>query len=127
MGYLANNREGLSINTEFKLGDLVVSAGAGFYYELERTNNKFSFSHNNTTGLILSRISYFSSGYGPYAQLNSYYRGVFEEVNVGNRYALDTTYWDEDINDSITGNLEFTNENPFFDKFYCSSGLTFKI
>ena len=84
-----------------------------------------SFSHN-TTGLILSRISYFSSGYGPYAQLNSYYRGVFEEVNVGNRYALDTTYWDEDINDSITGNLEFINENPFFDKFYCSSDLHLK-
>ena len=125
LGYLANNREGLSINTEFKLGDLVVSAGAGFYYELERTNNKFSFSHN-TTGLILSRISYFSSGYGPYAQLNSYYRGVFEEVNVGNRYALDTTYWDEDISDSITGDLEIINENPFFDKFYCSSDLHLK-
>ena len=70
------------MNTEFNLGDLVISAGAGFYSEIERTNTKFSYNHNST-GLILSRISYFSSGYGPYAQLNSYYRGVFEEVNVG--------------------------------------------
>ena len=84
LGYLANNREGLSINTEFKLGDLVVSAGAGFYYELEGTNNKFSFSHN-TTGLILSRISYFSSGYGPYAVKFIFTEEYLKKLNVGNR------------------------------------------
>ena len=32
LGYLANNREGLSLNTEFKLGDLFVSGGFGFLF-----------------------------------------------------------------------------------------------
>ena len=60
LGYLANNREGLSVNTEFNLGDLVISLGTGFYSEIDRVNTKFSYNHNST-GLILSRISYFSS------------------------------------------------------------------
>ena len=90
LGYLANNREGYSLNTEFKLGDLVVSLGTGFYYELERINSNFSYSHN-TTGLMLSRISYFSSGYGPYSQFNSYYRGVFENVNIQD--SIYSNYW----------------------------------
>ena len=81
LGYLANNREGFSLNTEFKIGDLSVSGGFGFYSELERINGNFSYSHK-TNGLMLSRIAYFSSGYGPYKQFNSYYRGVFENVNI---------------------------------------------
>ena len=119
LGYLANNREGLSLNTEFKLGDLFVSGGFGFYSELERINSNFSYSHN-TNGLMLSRISYFSSGYGPYKQFNSYYRGVFENVNVS-----DSIY---DINDSSyysSGYID-TNGSPLFDKFYYSSDLHLK-
>ena len=117
LGYLANNREGYSLNTEFKLGDLVVSLGTGFYYELERINSNFSYSHN-TTGLMLSRISYFSSGYGPYSQFNSYYRGVFENVNI-----QDSIY----SNDSLvaTGLID-PNGLPLFDKFYCSSDFHLK-
>lgn len=127
LGYLANNREGLSVNTEFNLGDLVISLGTGFYSEIERVNTKFSYNHNST-GLILSRISYFSSGYGPYSQFNSYYRGVFEEVNVGDVYVqiADTT--------GPFGEPVFEKQNilidsdslPIFDKFYCSSDLHLK-
>ncbi|MDG1718977.1 MAG: hypothetical protein P8H17_04035, partial [Flavobacteriales bacterium] len=119
LGYLANNREGFSLNTEFKLGDLSVSGGFGFYSELERINANFSYSHN-TNGLMLSRISYFSSGYGPYKQFNSYYRGVFENVNVS-----DSTY---NINDSTYYLSEYidTNGSPLFDKFYYSSDLHLK-
>ena len=107
LGFLANNREGYSINTEFNISNLIISAGFGFYSEIERVNSKFSYNHN-TTGLLLSRISYFSSGYGPYGQFNSYYRGVFENVNV-----TDSNYVD-----SLGA--------PLFDKFYCSSDLQLK-
>jgi len=118
LGYLANNREGFSLNTEFKIGDLSVSGGFGFYSELERINGNFSYSHK-TNGLMLSRIAYFSSGYGPYKQFNSYYRGVFENVNVS-----DSIY----VNDStlISSGYLDTNGLPLFDKFYCSSDLHLK-
>ena len=118
LGYLANNREGFSLNTEFKIGDLFVSGGFGFYSELERINANFSYSHN-TNGFMLSRISYFSSGYGPYKQFNSYYRGVFENVSVS-----DSIY----VNDStlISSGYLDTNGFPLFDKFYCSSDLHLK-
>ena len=118
LGYLANNREGFSLNTEFNIGDLSVSGGFGFYSELERINGNFSYSHK-TNGLMLSRIAYFSSGYGPYKQFNSYYRGVFENVNVS-----DSIY----VNDStlISSGYLDTNGLPLFDKFYCSSDLHLK-
>lgn len=107
LGFLANNREGLSLNTEFNLGNLFVSGGFGFYRELERINANFSYAHN-VPGLMLSRIQYFSSGYGPYEQFNSFYRGVFENVTVS-----DSTYVAAD-------------GTPLFDKFYCASDLQMK-
>ena len=118
LGYLANNRKGVSLNTEFNIGDLVVSGGFGFYSELERINSNFSYSHI-TNGLMLSRIAYFNSGYGPYKQFNSYYRGVFENVTIS-----DSIY----VNDStlISSGYLDTNGLPLFDKFYCSSDLHLK-
>ena len=107
LGYLANNREGFSINTEFEVSDFTVSGGFGFYSELERINSVLSYNHIST-GLILSRISYFSTGYGPYGHLNSYYRGVYENVPVT----------DGALVDSLGA--------PLFDKFFCSSDLHLK-
>ena len=107
LGYLANNRQGLSLNTEFEIGDFSISGGLGFYSELERVNSSFSYNHTST-GLILSRISYFSTGYGPYGHLNSYYRGVYENVNVTDSTMIDS------------------GGAPLFDKFYCSSDLHLK-
>ena len=107
LGYLANNREGFSINTEFEANDFSVSGGFGFYSELSRINSIFSYNHIST-GLILSRISYFSTGYGPYAHLNSYYRGVYENVPVTDSLLVDSL------------------GAPLFDKFYCSSDLHIK-
>ena len=117
LGYLANNRQGISVNTEFKVGQVSISGGLGFYSELKRINTNFSYSHN-TNGLMLSRISYFSSGYGPYKQFNSYYRGVFENVNIS-----DSIYTN---NDTISSGYVDTNGLPLFDKFYCSSDLHLK-
>ena len=107
LGYLANNRQGFSLNTEFEIGDFSISGGLGFYSELERVNSSFSYNHTST-GLILSRISYFSTGYGPYGHLNSYYRGVYESVSVTDSSMIDST------------------GAPLFDKFYCSSDLHLK-
>ena len=107
LGYLANNREGLSVNTEFEANDFTVSGGFGFYSELKRINSILSYNHIST-GLILSRISYFSTGYGPYGHLNSYYRGVYENVPVTDSLLIDSL------------------GAPLFDKFYCSSDLHLK-
>ena len=107
LGYLANNREGFSINTEFEASDFAVSGGVGFYSELKRINSVLSYNHIST-GLILSRISYFSTGYGPYGHLNSYYRGVYENVPVTDSLLVDSL------------------GRPLFDKFYCSSDLHLK-
>ena len=107
LGYLANNREGLSINTEFEASDFTISGGFGFYSELKRINSLLSYNHIST-GLILSRISYFSTGYGPYGHLNSYYRGVYENVPVTDSLLVDSV------------------GAPLFDKFYCSSDLHLK-
>tara|TARA_B100001758_G_scaffold243714_1_gene253875 strand:- start:487 stop:2112 length:1626 start_codon:yes stop_codon:yes gene_type:complete len=107
LGYLANNREGFSVNTEFEANDFTVSGGFGFYSELKRINSILSYNHIST-GLILSRISYFSTGYGPYGHLNSYYRGVYENVPVTDSLLIDSL------------------GAPLFDKFYCSSDLHLK-
>ncbi len=107
LGYLANNREGLSFNTELEINDFTVSGGFGFYSELSRINSVLSYNHIST-GLFLSRISYFSTGYGPYGHLNSYYRGVYENVPIT----------DSTLIDSIGA--------PLFDKFFCSSDLHLK-
>ena len=107
LGYLANNREGFSINTEFEASDFTISGGFGFYSELKRINSILSYNHIST-GLILSRISYFSTGYGPYGHLNSYYRGVYENVPVTDSLLVDSL------------------GTPLFDKFYCSSDLHLK-
>ena len=74
LGYLANNRQGISVNLDKKIQNFQISCGLGVYSEIERINNSFSFNHN-IAGTMLSRISYFSTGYGPYKQFNSYYRG----------------------------------------------------
>jgi len=107
LGYLANNRQGFSINTEFEARDFTISGGFGFYSELKRINSIFSYNHIST-GLILSRISYFSTGYGPYSHLNSYYRGVYENVPVTDSLLIDSL------------------GAPLFDKFYCASDLHLK-
>ena len=116
LGYLANNRQGLSINTEFEFRDFTISGGFGFYSELERINPLFSYTHI-TSGLILSRISYFSTGYGPYGHLNSFYRGVYENVAVTDSLLVDSIF-------SESGKL--IKVNPLFDKFYSSSDLHLK-
>ena len=107
LGYLANNRQGVSLNTEFEVGDFTISGGLGFYSEIKRINSNLSYNHIST-GLLLSRISYFSTGYGPYGHLNSFYRGVYENVSVTDSSMIDST------------------GAPLFDKFFCSSDLHLK-
>ena len=48
LGYLANNRQGFSINTEFEARDFTISGGFGFYSELKRINSVFSYNHIST-------------------------------------------------------------------------------
>jgi len=121
LGYLSNNRQGFSLNTDFEIRDFSISCGFGFYSELERTNTKFAYNHI-TSGLILSRISYFSTGYGPYGHLNSFYRGVYENVAVTDDLLVDSIFNFNEA-DSTTTLIKVV---PLFDKFYCSSDLHLK-
>lgn len=85
VGSLANNRTGLSINTEFEVKKLKVSFGQTVSKELERINSKLTYGRkvNSLTLSEFYRWEY-PSGVGPYGRLNKVYRGVYETVNLDN-------------------------------------------
>ena len=78
---------------------------------------------------MLSRISYFSTGYGPYKQFNSYYRGVYENIDV-----VDSNFVEYELNiDTTISSNNIINidttihvSNVFFDKYYTSADLHIK-
>ena len=128
LGYLANNRQGISVNLDKKIQNFQISCGLGVYSEIERINNSFSFNHN-IAGTMLSRISYFSTGYGPYKQFNSYYRGVYENIDV-----VDSNFVEYELNiDTTISSNNIINidttihvSNVLFDKYYTSADLHIK-
>ena len=111
------------MNLDKKIQNFQISCGLGIYSEIERINNSFSFNHN-IAGTMLSRISYFSTGYGPYKQFNSYYRGVYENIDV-----VDSNFVEYELNidTTITSNniinIDTTIHvsNVLFDKYYTSA------
>lgn len=104
LGFPTNNRRGFSLNTEAKLGELKLNGGIGFSQELERGSSQITFDHR-INGLQWSRFALFTSNFGPYSRLNTYYRGLYETVNI-----TDT--------DSLG--------NANFDKFFAASDLQVK-
>ena len=81
LGFATNNRRGASINGEVKAGKFKFNGGVGFSHELQRSVAQISFNHR-INGLQISRFGLFASNFGAYGRMNSYYRGVFEVVNI---------------------------------------------
>ena len=85
VGSLANNRTGISINSEFKINKLKVNFGQTISKELERLTSQLTYGHR-VNGLTISEFYRweFPSLVGPYNRLNKIYRGVYETVNLDN-------------------------------------------
>lgn len=106
LGFMANNRQGVSLNGEIKLSkNLQINAGTGFSSELQRGNAALSYNHR-INSLSVSRFAFFANNIGPYGHLNTYFRGAYEVVNIHSQL------------DSLG--------NPLFSKFYNSTDVQVK-
>ena len=81
LGFPANNRQGISINADAQLGKLKFNGGFGVSAEIDTSYAGLSYFHN-VNSETLSRLYLFAQGWGPYNNLNSVYRRVFEEVSI---------------------------------------------
>ncbi len=102
IGQMANNRQGVNINTDIKIKDLTITVGNGIAKEIENVNSQISFGHA-INGLTMSRFWRWSfpSNVGPYGKKSVLFRGVFETLNL--------TDLDENgdvVNDKYFNNIE---------------------
>ena len=83
IGQLANNRQGIEINSQLNFGRLKNSIGYSSSMELENLSPGITYSHAFNS-LALSRFWRwgFPSNVGPYKNLNKIYRNVFETLNI---------------------------------------------
>ncbi|MCB0760030.1 MAG: hypothetical protein KDC12_00815 [Flavobacteriales bacterium] len=83
IGQMANNRQGLNLNTDIQIQKLKVILGWGVAKEIERLGNKITYGHT-INGLTMSRFWRWSfpSNVGPYSRTSVLYRGVFETVEL---------------------------------------------
>ena len=83
VGQLTNNRTGVELNSETKIGRFRINAGYSIAREMDRIASQITYSHpiNN---LALSRFWRWSfpAGVGPYANLTKVYRGVYESIEI---------------------------------------------
>ena len=83
VGQLANNRTGLTINTEFQLPLFKINLGQTIAKEIQQGSNQLTYGRtvNGVTFSEFYRWQY-ASNLGPYSRLNKFYRGVYETVNL---------------------------------------------
>ena len=83
VGQLANNRTGLTINTEFQLPLFKINLGQTIAKEIKEGSNQLTYGRtiNGVTYSEFYRWQY-ASNLGPYSRLNKFYRGVYETVNL---------------------------------------------
>lgn len=102
IGQMANNRQGLSINTELDIKGLIFSLGSSFSKEIENNNNIITYGHS-INGLTMSRFWRWSfpSNVGPYNRTSVLFRGVYENVAI-----TDLAANGEVVNDKHFNNIE---------------------
>lgn len=83
VGQLANNRTGLTINTEFQFPLFKINLGQTIAKEIQEGSNQLTYGRtvNGVTFSEFYRWQY-ASKLGPYSRLNKFYRGVYETVNL---------------------------------------------
>ena len=83
VGQLANNRQGITVNTEYSLPLFKVNLGQTIAKEIEQGSNQLTYGRT-INGVTLSEFYrwQYASNLGPYSRLNKFYRGVYETVNL---------------------------------------------
>ena len=99
---MANNRQGLSLNGDFKLGTLKGALAVGVAKEIENINREVTFGYS-INGLTMARFWRwgFPANVGPYGRKSVLFRSVFQSVIL-----TDTGDNGEVINDKHFSNIE---------------------
>jgi hypothetical protein len=102
LGQMANNRQGVNINTDIKLDNLTITLGNGIAKELENINNKVTYGHI-INGLTISQFWRwtFPTNVGAYNRTSGLFRGVFETVML-----TDLSDNGQVVNDKYFNNME---------------------
>ena len=102
IGQMANNRQGLNLNMDFKIKDLTISLGNGIAKEIDKINNQLTYGHS-INGLTMSRFWRWSfpANVGPYNRTSVLFRGVYETVNL-----TDLADNGDVVNDKYFNNIE---------------------
>jgi len=120
LGFPVNNRQGISINADFNLGQLKLNGGVGVFAEIDTSYASLSYIHN-VNSQTLSRIYLFAQNWGPYNALNSTYRGIFENVNISDVTANGLANFKKFFN---TAEFQAKYSNKIFGKNYYIFSLT---
>ncbi len=99
---MANNRQGISLNGDFKLGTLKGALAVGVAKEIENINREVTFGYS-INGLTMARFWRwgFPANVGPYGRKSVLFRSVFQSVIL-----TDTGDNGEVINDKHFSNIE---------------------
>ena len=81
IGQMTNNRQGIILNTDLKLGRNKLTIGYSAAKEIEGISDRITYGHP-ANNLALSRFWRwgFPSGVGPYQNISKIYRGVYETM-----------------------------------------------
>ena len=120
LGFPINNRQGVSVNADIRLGKLKINGGIGIFSEIERSDGSLSYIHN-VNSQTLSRIYLFAQNWGPYNALNSTYRGVYENVNISDTTSSGFANFKKFFN---TVEFQAKYNNKIFGKNYYIFSLT---
>ena len=102
IGQMANNRQGINLNFDFKLKDLSIVLGNGISKEIKNINQQITYGHT-INGLTMARFWRWSfpADVGPYNRTSVLFRGVFETVNL-----TDLSSNGEVVNNKYFNNIE---------------------
>jgi hypothetical protein len=106
---MANNRQGLSLNGDFKIGTLKGQLAVGVAKEIENINRELSFGYT-INGLTMARFWRwgFPANVGPYGRKSVLFRSVFQSVIL-----TDLGDNGEVINDKHFSNIELQLKQKF--------------
>ena len=106
---MANNRQGVNLNGEFKIGSLKGSMAVGVAKEIENINSELSVGYmiNSLTMARFWRWG-FPANVGPYGRKSVLFRSVFQNVQL-----TDLSPSGEVINDKYFSNIELQLKEKF--------------
>lgn len=109
VGQMANNRQGINLNTGYDIGPLKMSVGYSNSREIDRMDNGnvLTYTHR-VNSLAFSRFAFYPylNDLGAYGRTNIVFRGVYENVTIA----------DQDTANNIQ--LIDSTGKPLFDKYF---------